>query len=807
MARKNKGEGEDAEKDPDAPDPRREMYIRAGGLVLMAVALILFMSVASLNPHDPPNGDVPEMDPPANICGIVGACVGYLVYLFFGWGSYLVIFTMAGIGAYMLLLRPVSDRLVRSAGGVVFLVSFCGLCALLFTIGHGPGGAGGMLGFLIADGLLRPVGTGGYVIALVGLLVGAFLAADAWVMWIGRKGVDAIKRRVVVPEGEPAPEETPEPAAEAGSEGGRLSIAEQKELLRKRIEERKAEEAALAKTEATAPAPPATEEKPAPEAAKPAPTPTMEERAQAATVVAKPKEPPKPKPKKVAREPIGDWHLPGLELLDPPDPPVAGLQDENIEQKRETLERTLEEFGIAAQVVEIDRGPVITQFELELAPGVKIGKIIGLSDDMARSLKATSVRVVAPIPGKSTVGVEVPNTHRETVRLRQILDSGVLQRKRMTLPILLGKDSSGEPLVGDLAQMPHLLIAGATGSGKSVCMNSIIMSIMLTQSPSDVKLILIDPKMVELSAFRDIPHLMAPVLTDMKKAQATLEWGTRKMDERYSFLANVGVRNIASFNALGEAEIRKRLDLQEGDDLEGVIFHMPYIVIIIDELADLMMVSGKEVESTITRLAQKSRAVGIHLIVATQRPSTDVVTGLIKANLPSRVAFQTASMVDSRTILDRNGAEKLLGKGDMLFLPPGSSKLTRGQGCYTSDEEIKRTIEWLTARAKPDFEEELLNPGAIDGSAGAAEDELFPQAVRIILESQRGSVSLLQRKLGIGYSRASRLIDLMGEAGIVGEYKGSVAREVLLSLEEWDAQQGGDGGGGAPAGDAPPQQT
>ena len=796
MAKKTKTDAEEVAK--DEPNPRREMYIRVGGIVLMAAAIILFMSVASLNSHDAPSSDVPEMDPPANICGIVGAYVGYLVHLLLGWGSYLVIFAMAGIGACMVILHPVTDRVVRGIGGAVFLISFCGLCALLFTTGHGPGGAGGMMGFLIADGLLKPVGTGGYIIALVGLLVGAFFAADAWVMWIGRTSVDAIKRRVS-PEPEPVHEGELPP--EAASENGRLSVAEQKELLRKRIEERKAEEAALAQTEVAAPAAP-TEEKPPPEPAKPSPT--VEERAMAPTVVAKPKEAPKPKPKKVVREPIGDWHLPGLELLDPPEPRVANAQDENIEAKRERLERTLEEFGIAAQVVEIDRGPVITQFELELAPGVKIGKIIGLSDDMARSLKATSVRVVAPIPGKSTVGVEVPNTHRETVRLRELIESGVLQRKRMTLPILLGKDSSGEPLVGDLAQMPHLLIAGATGSGKSVCMNSIIMSVMLTQSPADVKLILIDPKMVELSAFRDLPHLMAPVLTDMKKAQATLEWATRKMDERYSFLANVGVRNIASFNALGEPEIRKRLDLQEGDDLDGIIFHMPYIIIIIDELADLMMVSGKEVESTITRLAQKSRAVGIHLIVATQRPSTDVVTGLIKANLPSRVAFQTASMVDSRTILDRNGAEKLLGKGDMLFLPPGSSKLTRGQGCYTSDEEIKRTIEWLTARAKPDFEEELLNPGAIDGSAGAAEDELFPQAVRIILESQRGSVSLLQRKLGIGYSRASRLIDLMGEAGIVGEYKGSVAREVLLTLDEWDAQQGG---GGAPAGEEPPQQT
>jgi len=321
-------------------------------------------------------------------------------------------------------------------------------------------------------------------------------------------------------------------------------------------------------------------------------------------------------------------------------------------------------------------------------------------------------------------------------------------------------------------------------------MNSIIMTFLLTQSPEDVKLLLIDPKMVELSAFRDIPHLMSPVLTDMKKAAAVLEWATRKMDERYSLLANAGVRNIVGYNGLGEKEIRKRLDAGPDDDLEGVPFHMPYIVIIIDELADLMMISAKEVENTITRLAQKSRAVGIHLIVATQRPSVDVVTGLIKANLPSRLAFQTASRIDSRTILDRNGSEKLLGQGDMLFLPPGSAKLIRGQGTYTSDEEIKRVIGFLAERARPQFDQELLAPQTLSNEEGVAQDPLYEDAVRIILESQRGSVSLLQRKLGVGYSRASRLIDIMGDTGIVGDYKGSQAREVLLTLEEWEEQHG-----------------
>ena len=802
---------------------RREIYRRALGVVLVALALILFMSVASYTPHDPPHPAYPVNREAANLCGIVGAYLGYAFRLLIGTGTYLLCFALAVVGGLMVIAEPIEDALVRGLGAGLFLLAWCGLLSMIVESGSIPGGWGGMVGHFLSLWLLKPLKVGGYVVGLAALALGALLAADAWVLWLGRKGVEMVTMHgeeaasSVSSAGTERTAALPENAADATA--SKLSaeerIAEQKELLRKRLAERQparetdlsAEAPALRSSAASAgveesakaePTTAADSEERAPD--KPGPTPASE----AATVILREKEARKsvpqaapekpPRPKEAARkepETAGDYRMPGLEVLDPPEPADARGSDEDIEGKREVLERTLEEFGIVAQVVEVDPGPVITQFELELAAGIKIGKIIGLSDDIARALKAQSVRVVAPIPGKSTVGVEVPNSTRQIVRLRELFESGILQRKRMTIPLLLGKDASGEPLVADLAQMPHLLIAGATGSGKSVCMNSIIMTFLLTQSPEDVKLILVDPKMVELSAFRDIPHLMTPVLTDMKKASAVLEWATHKMDERYSLLANVGVRNISAYNALGEREIRKRLDAAPEDDLEGVSFHLPHIIIIIDELADLMMVSAKEVENTITRLAQKSRAVGIHLIVATQRPSVDVVTGLIKANLPSRLAFQTASKVDSRTILDRNGAEKLLGRGDMLFLPPGSAKLIRGQGAFTSDEEIRRVTALIAQRARPHYDAELANPQGLQEGEGAAQDPLFDEAVRIILESQRGSVSLLQRKLGIGYGRASRLVDLMAAAGIVGEYKGSQAREVLFTLEDWEAQHGG----------------
>jgi S-DNA-T family DNA segregation ATPase FtsK/SpoIIIE len=446
-------------------------------------------------------------------------------------------------------------------------------------------------------------------------------------------------------------------------------------------------------------------------------------------------------------------------------------------EKANVLRETLEQFKITAEVVGLEKGPSVTMYELELAPGTKVGKITNLSDDIAIALKAPSIRVVAPIPGKSTIGIEVPNTHRKPVQMRELYEIASKDIHKRTIPLLLGKDIAGYPLISDLAAMPHLLVAGTTGSGKSVCLNSIILSILLF------------PKMVEFSAFKDIPHLITPVVTDMKKAAAVLEWAVAKMDERYKLLARAGVRDLAGYNRLSDSEKQRRLDPERVADPDDFPFHMPCMVIVIDELADLMMVASKEVEASIIRLSQKSRAVGIHLVVATQRPSVDVITGLIKSNLPSRISFHVFSKVDSRTILDQNGAEKLLGKGDMLFLPPGTSKLSRVQGAYVSDDEINRIVDYLKRMSLPEFSSELNVWQSSLKEDNAAKDELYDEAVRIILETQRGSVSLLQRRLEIGYSRAARLIDLMAEDGIVGEYKGSQAREVFVTLDDWESQK------------------
>jgi S-DNA-T family DNA segregation ATPase FtsK/SpoIIIE len=441
--------------------------------------------------------------------------------------------------------------------------------------------------------------------------------------------------------------------------------------------------------------------------------------------------------------------------------------------------------------VEIDTGPVITMYELMLAAGVKGSAISALSSDIQRSLKAETIRIVAPIPGKNTVGIEVPNEQKEKVRIKELMQLAPVEATHEGgIPIFLGKDGSGEPLIANLTQMPHALIAGTTGSGKSVCINSIIMSIMYLQRPDVVKLILIDPKVVEMAPFKEIPHLMCPVIHDTARATSVLEWACDKMDERYEFLAEAGVRNIKDYNKLTQEELIERFEPATPEEEAKIPKKLPFIVIIVDELADLMMTSGKEVESHIVRLAQKARAVGIHLILATQRPQATVVTGLIKANMPCKIAFRVASKMDSRIVLDQNGAEVLLGMGDMLFLPPGASKPIRGQGTYIDDKEIRDSVKIIKALAEAQYEPELVQikaGGTLDEEA--AKDELFDQAVRVVLETKRGSVSLLQRRLTIGYGRASRLIEAMAQAGIVGSYKGSQAREAQITIEEWEAMK------------------
>jgi len=491
-----------------------------------------------------------------------------------------------------------------------------------------------------------------------------------------------------------------------------------------------------------------------------------------------------------------DYQLPPTDLLEDAAYYKDTDQEAYVRQQAEVLTQTLCEFGIEARVVAIETGPVITQYEVELAPGVKVGKVIGLSDDIAINLKAPNVRIVAPLPGKDTIGVEVPNTSRRIVRFKEIILAAREATTRLGLPLFLGKDATGETLVKDLASMPHLLIAGTTGSGKSVCLNAIIMSLLFTRTPDDLKFVLIDPKMVELSIFGRLPHLLCPVVNDMRKAEAILAWLIEKMDERYRLLSQARVRNIAQYNRLAREEIIERFGATSDEQQARLIYHMPHIVVIVDELADLMMVAAKEVETHVTRLSQKSRAVGIHLVMATQRPSVDVLTGLIKSNLPIRISFQVATRVDSRTILDSMGAEKLLGAGDMLFMTPGAHKFVRAQGAFVSEQEIQAVLDFVTKEAEPAFQRELVQLKAEDQDAEdeteadvlahGADDELYDQAVEIVLTNERGSVSLLQRRLGIGYGRAARLIDQMAEDGLVGNYAGSQARECLLTLEEWE---------------------
>ena len=524
---------------------------------------------------------------------------------------------------------------------------------------------------------------------------------------------------------------------------------------------------------------------------------------------------PRPKPAKAKRAsvtqqsqivfdpptpPPGPWKLPPIEVLEPPGK-TSAEDGRAIEQAAQKLENALGSFRVDATVVHAQVGPTVTLYELDVAQGTRMNKVTQLSQEIAAALRAKSVRIIAPIPGKATIGIEVPNNKRRLVRLSELITQKAYDRKFASLPMFLGMDAEGRGVVEDLARMPHLLIAGTTGSGKSVCINTILASLLLTRSPHDVQLILVDPKMVELQMFAKVPHLMLPIVNDMRHAANVLNWAVEKMEGRYELFKNAGVRNIKGYNELGEKKLREKM----GDEWheERTPRHVPFIVIVIDEMADLMMTSKKEVEQAVTRLAQKSRAVGIHVIVATQRPSTDVITGVLKGNLPTRIAFQVASKVDSRVIMDSSGAEKLLGGGDMLYAPPQASQLLRVQGALVEDHELQNMVDFVTQESAPTFSQELVQAatgtaagGATPGS-GADQDELFDEAVRVVLKTKRGSASLLQRALGIGYTRASRLIDITTAEGIVGEHKGSKARELLMTLEDWEEMHGAPLGHGA----------
>jgi S-DNA-T family DNA segregation ATPase FtsK/SpoIIIE len=474
--------------------------------------------------------------------------------------------------------------------------------------------------------------------------------------------------------------------------------------------------------------------------------------------------PKKPKP----------YKLPPLSLLDKPKGSgKAGNRSDYLETARK-LEATLESFGVRAKVLDVARGPAVTRYELQPDVGVKVSRIVSLTDDIALALAAKDIRMEAPIPGKSAIGIEVPNSEVSIVTLREVLETQAFQEAPSKLTVAFGRDISGQPIIGNLAKMPHLLVAGATGSGKSVCINGIITSLLYKAKPDEVKFLMIDPKMVELNVYNGIPHLLAPVVTDPRRASLALKKIVVEMEKRYELFSKSATRNIEGYNAL----------MMSGSNPEAVL---PYIVVIVDELADLMMVAAGDVEDSIARLAQMARAAGIHLIIATQRPSVDVITGVIKANIPSRIAFGVSSQVDSRTILDMAGAEKLLGRGDMLFLPMGASKPIRVQGAFLSDSEVEAVVKYVSSQGQAEYNEELV-PEVDEAEPEAGDeyvDELFDQAVQIVLEAKQASVSLLQRRMRIGYTRAARLIDAMEAKGIVGPYEGSKPREVLMSLEQY----------------------
>lgn len=474
-----------------------------------------------------------------------------------------------------------------------------------------------------------------------------------------------------------------------------------------------------------------------------------------------------------------EFVLPKVSLLTKGKRNPNTLNQKDINENILVLQNTLESFGVQGKVVQVSCGPSITCYEFQPAPGVKVSRVVNLTDDIALSLAAAGVRIEAPIPGKAAIGIEVPNQEIATVSLREVIETEEFQTAQSKLTVALGKDISGKPILADLSKMPHLLIAGATGSGKSVCMNALITSILFKAKPSEVKFLMVDPKMVELTTYNGIPHLISPVVTDAKKAASALRWAVHEMENRYELFAAAGVKDINRYN---QQIIENNINIES----------LPYIVILIDELADLMMVAPADVEDAICRLAQMARAAGIHLVVATQRPSVDVITGIIKANIPSRIAFAVSSQTDSRTILDMNGAEKLLGRGDMLFYPTGYPKPVRLQGVFVSDKDVEEVVRFLKQQEKPVYNEEVVNQETeLDKPKLEEEDdELIPEVAKIFIENGQASISLIQRRFRVGYNRAARIIDIMEKKGIIGGYEGSKPRQVLITVEDYERLYG-----------------
>jgi len=751
------------ERTPLAAHLRRGL--REGALFIFGFGAVYFLiALSSYSPNDPGwSSSGLDGGRVANLGGPAGAWFADVLLTLFGYLAYLFPIMVAYTGWLLFQDRRSDDPFdwrafsLRSAGFVLTLAAGCGLASLHDTaaVSALPVNAGGILGDLVGDTMDHTFGFIGATVLLLALFLSGFTLFTnlSWLRLMDvtgaltLSGLDWLRQRILA--------------------------------LRDAWQARKAKKARETRFETKVKKEVARKPRKAP--------------------VIKPPEPPVKESERVMRErqvPLfsddSASPLPPLSLLDDAKPGKHRMSPEALEAMSRLVESKLRDFGIEVEVVEVHPGPVITRYELQPAPGVKVSQISNLAKDLARSLSAISVRVVEVIPGKTTVGLEIPNESREIVRLSETLKAPEFADAKSPLTLALGKDISGRPMVADLARMPHLLVAGTTGAGKSVALNAMILSLLYNATPKDVRLILIDPKMLELSVYDGIPHLLTPVVTDMKEAANALRWCVHEMDQRYRLMAALKVRNIAGFNRkVKEAQaagqpILDPLHPQDSDLPAQPLQPLPYIVVVVDELADMMMLVGKKVEELIARLAQKARASGIHLILATQRPSVDVLTGLIKSNIPTRIAFQVSSRIDSRTILDQMGAEQLLGHGDMLYLPPGTAVPIRIHGAFVDDHEVHKVVENLRQRGKPQYLEEVLTgPPESGGNGGGGEggdseaDPLYDEAVRIVTETRKASVSGIQRRLKIGYNRAARMVEAMELAGIVGPLEANGQREVL----------------------------
>jgi len=816
---------------PD-PTPSAKQALAAyrgiGWAIVAGIWLLVVAALLSYHPDDAPNHAVGlPATPTHNWVGDVGAAISYELYNVLGPGVWAIVLAIAVYLYRTATSRPSTQMVLRGFGVILMAVTFSSLWAILAQYqpalqSRQPEGTGGLLAINVNRVLFERFETFGTVVLMaVSFWVGAILAADKVVLAVPKYIAETLLRlcdispkRIPMPKlglaqkaaalfapiaerfrREPEEWDGAESDVEEGPGEPRLT---DKQLIRKKRKDAKAKKKiadstatakqameAIANSEDEADA-----EADAPDAYKQGkqkldPEALKEKMAQMPINFA-PKSP--TTPAAPVEQDLSGYMFPGQDLLEEPEHDFTAEQEAIVRDQAVKLESAMQQYNIQGEVVGIDSGPVITLFEARLAPGTKVSRLASVSTDLARAMKAQNIRIVPNMAGKDTVGIEVPNIKRELVRIAELMRALPDAATKMNLPMYLGKDASGNPLIEDLNKMPHMLIAGTTGSGKSVCMNSIIMSFLFTKRPDELKLVLVDPKMVEMSMFKNIPHLMCPVVTEMSKAAAILEWAVTKMDERYELLAEVGVRDIGTYNELGWDEIKDRMEPASEEEAARIPKKLPYMVFVIDELADLMM-TNKEVEGFIVRIAQKARAVGIHLILATQRPSANVVTGLIKSNMPCRICMKVSSGMDSRIVLDQKGGELLLGHGDMLFLSPRSSELVRAQGCLIDDQEVRKTVKFLKTIAQQSFEPQLVQLKTGDQEnvdEEAMSDPLFDKAVQIVIETKRGSVSLLQRRLTIGYARSSRMIEAMAAMGILGDHKGSQAREVQITTEEWE---------------------